>query len=297
MLKSNLIISKFSFISLVIFSFHQPLFSELADRPRNYIDGDHQLFLKGRQECVESLICMVQKGTSFENIMEVTATWRNELAKKQLGQFDGSLFGIKRKTPLVSDLANSGAEYLQEKSDLLLKSGVVQDNIIDSRFDGVKIYKKLFSEEIFEKDYFLTELCHCDQFYPEKYNYLDFIFPIQHLKYAWIHTQADVTYKIIDYLEPIYQDLVCEKNKTKALKKIAEIHWFFSHACPYYRGSAAIAEAISQALLWYKGFYWEKLPHLMIDVEALTEPVKEEFIRVYPKFFRPIKKTPSIDFA
>ena len=293
MLNSIQINLKYSFISLVIFLSNMPLFSELSDRPRNYIDGDHRLFLKGRQECVENLICMMEKGTTFENIMEVAATWRNELAKKQLGGFGGSLFGIKRKTPLVSDLPNSGAEYLQEKSDLLLKSGVVQDNIIDSKFNGVKIYKKLFTEEIFGEEYYLTELCHCDQFYPEKYNYLDFIFPVQHLKYAWIHTPSDVAYKIIDYLETVYQDVVFEKNQTKALEKIAKIHWFFAQACLYYRGSAAIAEAISQALLWYKGFYWEKLPHLMIDVEALTEPVKEEFIRVYPKFFRPIKKHPQ----
>ena len=67
--------------------------------------------------------------------------------------------------------------------------------------------------------------------------------------------------------------------------KVAELHWWLSHACLYHRGSAAITDMLSAALFEYDGLHrgvWRAMP----DVVALVTPSVNVFCQAYAGLLR-----------
>lgn len=70
-------------------------------------------------------------------------------------------------------------------------------------------------------------------------------------------------------------------DDVKTLKdRVALITYELSHAMPFYRGSAAIAEWIEMAIYQYHGFTLRYLPEKLVNLEALTLPL-HEFMQKY----------------
>ena len=147
------------------------------------------------------------------------------------------------------------------------------------------------TEKLEGEEFLLTQLIYFHGEYPVYGFIIPRLFRTPHLKYTWYHTGAKEANRILELLENVYLEIFEESDHEQIVAKIARLHWWFSQATPYNRGSAAIAEALVQALLRYKGLNWEKIPYLMIDIEVLCEPNLEEVIRLYPTFFREKRET------
>lgn len=261
------------------------IYSDNLEIPRNYEINEHKKFLESKEKCIESLVRFLPLKPTLENIMTITAGWRMKLAL-EANVLDAHWFGKLRDEAVISDFFLAGGSYMQEKVDLLLKNGKMVEKAGDMECPGAPV-RLFFTQATLEKEEFLlTQLLYFPGDYPMWGNVIPRIFRTPHLKYTWWHTSAQNAKRIIELLEDVYQDIWEEDDKEKIMPKVAKFHWWFSQATPYMRGSAAIAEAICQALLDYKGFNVEKIPYIMIDIEVLCEPNPDEFIRAYPSYYR-----------
>lgn len=109
----------------------------------------------------------------------------------------------------------------------------------------------------------------------------------------WLHTRIINLPIIWEHLENLLQKLISlEKQQKHTQDKliniiglIAQIHWWFSHAMPYRRGSAAIGDMLSKVLFEYHNIStacWKrgKSP----DLEAFCSSL-EEYIENYQSYF------------
>ena len=64
-------------------------------------------------------------------------------------------------------------------------------------------------------------------------------------------------------------------------KTVAHLRYLYSHAMPFTRGSSATCEWLEQAIYLSKGYDLEYKKTLLIDMEALTLPLKD-FAKLYP---------------
>ncbi|MBM3194234.1 MAG: hypothetical protein FJZ60_00535 [Chlamydiae bacterium] len=265
--------------------FGTSIWADNLEIPRSYEKNEHKNFLDSKEKCIEHLLRLLPSKPTLESIMMITAAWRMKLAR-EANVIDAGWFGKLRDQPIISDFKLAGGSHMQEKVDLVLKNGRTVESLEDFECPGapIRIFSTVATLE--KEEFLLTQLLYFHGDYPMWGHNIPRIFRTPDFKYTWWHTSAQNSTRIIELLERVFQDICEESDKEKILPKIAEFHWWFSQASPYMRGSAAIAEAICQALLDYKGFNMEKLPYMMIDIEVLCEPNPEEFIRAYPNFYR-----------
>lgn len=102
----------------------------------------------------------------------------------------------------------------------------------------------------------------------------------------WLHTSGENTAKVMKYVEELYQRTQkADLPQAELIATVAEIQWWISHAMPYVRGSAAISDALSKALLLQHGIRpgrWKV--GIMPDIKAFHTP-REQYIREYASYF------------
>lgn len=259
--------------------------ADVLEIPRNYKQDEHKKFLASKEQCVQDLVKLFDQKTKWQNVLLIASGWRSRAALESKDDY-ANLFGNLRDCIITSDVFLAGGEYMLEKIDLVLKSA---DTIFDMDgiyFPGAPVKRYSIREKLEGEEFLLTQLIYFHGDYPVYGYIIPRLFRTPHLKYTWYHTGAQDAIRILELLENVYLEILDESNQEQIVAKIARLHWWFSQSTPYNRGSAAIAEAIAQALLRYKGLNWEKIPYLMIDVVVLCEPCLEEFIRLYPTFYR-----------
>lgn len=262
--------------------------ADVLEIPRNYQKDEHRKFLASKEQCVKDLVRQFEQKTNWQNIILIASGWRSRAAIESKDDY-ANFFGNLRDNVITSDVFLAGGEYKIEKIELLLKSADTIFNIDEIYFPGAPVKRYFITEKLEGEEFLLTQLIYFHGDYPIYGYIIPRLFRTPHLKYTWYHTGAKEANRILELLEKVYLEILDENEYDQIVSKIARLHWWFSQATPYNRGSAAIAEAICQALLRYKGLNWEKIPYLMIDVDVLCEPNLEEFIRIYPNFYREMR--------
>jgi len=102
----------------------------------------------------------------------------------------------------------------------------------------------------------------------------------------WVHMSHGHIDLVINYLETLFVLLqsptITDQN---TIRIVSSIHWWLAHAMPYVRGSAAISDALTKALFYWRGIYpgrWRE--GISPDIYAFHHSL-EEFVRDYPSLF------------
>lgn len=263
---------------------------------RDFKEDLHREFLLSRRQMIDDLIEALDEEISYYAALSETADWRHQLANLQKSQPEMS-FGRLRQEGACSNLAIAGAKDHIEKIDLILKKSKRREN--HPFFDQADYYYEyqMFGR-IQEKKIPITTVLYLDHDNYKKERYLNKVmddwFTVKRYDnlpekpkfyYYVIHTEPEYLEEINDHLNTIWDKVLYEKNREDKISLIAQFHWWFSNAMPFERGSAAIGEVLTEALLKGTGHKWEKKKHLLIDIEALLEPCMEEFVRKYPTYY------------
>jgi len=105
--------------------------------------------------------------------------------------------------------------------------------------------------------------------------------PVDHMTgrsiVAILHQDPFLLETMLDDLAKIFKNVIAWDGKNlKSLKdQVALFRYEFSHAAPFRRGSAAVAEWFERALYGAHGFKVAYNPDKMVDLEALTSSLKE----------------------
>jgi|GEM_PF-1550752 len=272
---------------------------------RNFDPYLHNEFMKSRHEQIQILLHMVKDDLNYHDALSSAAKWRNDLAIKQMSG-PISEFGNYRKVSSYSNLILGGGLFHVEKIDILLKKapktnilrGKPQEGDIFSEYEisGLLDGEKIPLTLVFRYDHLnsanIDNLFGEDEtwFQPKNKVQKSFYGNSLDRQYFVIHTEPEYLDRIHDYLFEMWDTILFSDSTENKFKLIAKFHWWFAHAMPFERGSAAIAEVLSQVLLKSSGYNWEKKSHLLIDIEALLEPNMDEFIRQYPTFYKTHEK-------
>ncbi len=272
---------------------------------RNFDPYLHNEFMKSRHEQIETMLHMVKDELTYHDALSTAAKWRNDLAIKQMSD-PVYEFGNYRKGSGYSNLILGGGLFHVEKIDILLKkapkTSVLRGNLQEGDlFSQYEIFGLLEGEKIpltlvFHVHHInsgnINNLPGEDEtwFKPKKKIQKSIFGDSIDRQYFVIHTEPEYLDKIHDYLFEIWDTILFSETSENKLDLIAKFYWWFAHAMPFERGSAAIAEVLSQVLLKSSGYDWEKKSHLLIDIEALLEPNMDEFIRKYPTFYKSNQK-------
>ncbi len=115
-----------------------------------------------------------------------------------------------------------------------------------------------------------------------------------YMRGVWYHTDFAVVAKILPHLETLIQRAVAKQpsagqNKEVFLndlvQDIAEIHWWWSQATPYQRGSPSCAKFLIEAVFKLKGYYvtgW----NTEADCEAFICPGIKQYQSQYRSFMK-----------
>ncbi len=108
----------------------------------------------------------------------------------------------------------------------------------------------------------------------------------------WLHTRIsnlDKLWTLIDLLVRKIRDAAnvpeTEEKRVALLGMVAQVHWWFSQAMPYRRGSAAIGDMLTKALLEFHGLTtpaWRE--GVAPDLEAFCSGL-EEYVSRYEALF------------
>ncbi|MEB0046712.1 MULTISPECIES: XopAH/AvrB family type III secretion system effector [unclassified Pseudomonas] len=103
------------------------------------------------------------------------------------------------------------------------------------------------------------------------------------------HTSAEYVPQIMQHVETLYaQATDATVSDARALKTLAEIHWWMAHAMPDKRGSAAKTELCVRSIAQARGMDLAPMKHGIVpDLEALTLPLKD-FVKKYEGFLERI---------
>ena len=72
-------------------------------------------------------------------------------------------------------------------------------------------------------------------------------------------------------------------------KTVAHLRYLYSHTMPFCRGSSATCEWLEQAIYLFQGYNLEYDKSLLIDMEAITLPLKN-FVELYPSMIKLTKQ-------
>jgi hypothetical protein len=106
-----------------------------------------------------------------------------------------------------------------------------------------------------------------------------------------VHTSKEDLEALLPHISNLFDALInSEKDDPEFINKMADFQYCTAHACPFYRGSAAIGEWFEMILFALHGFSITYKEEYSINLEALTSTLPE-FIRNYPTYFelRPLK--------
>lgn len=108
----------------------------------------------------------------------------------------------------------------------------------------------------------------------------------------WLHTRISTLPSIWALLENLFHSAMNIDTSTPSrdcltttLDITAQIHWWYSHAMPYRRGSAAIADMLTKTIFQYHDITTPRWRHgISPDIEAFCRPLTD-FVEAYPNFF------------
>ena len=106
-------------------------------------------------------------------------------------------------------------------------------------------------------------------------------------EHGWIHTNPQQIEKVMAHAETLYQKAMDPALSTEeTLRTVGELHYYLAHAAPYNRGSAAISDMTTKAILDAKGIStppWK--PGVVPDIEALVTGNADDFAKRYSDMF------------
>jgi hypothetical protein len=174
-------------------------------------------------------------------------------------------FGDPRFVPIGTFVTGFYEKYVpqaKEKFAEQAKSGIVKTSI-----------------SIKEKEYTLSEL---------KYDPESDLFEIENSYIDFWDKDDPVFERLTSLYENLVNPTVPFENEEALRNKIAEFHWHLAHLSPFHRGSAAISEAITDALWLLHGYVPQPLhPGRSLDLEALLAKDLEAFQSLYPHGRKP----------
>jgi hypothetical protein len=103
----------------------------------------------------------------------------------------------------------------------------------------------------------------------------------------WYHTPPENIGPALEKAQHLYDRLSIQTSKPleELMKDIAELHWWIAQACPYARGSAAIAKMMVGAILKHHGYEAGGFGDIEPDCMALIQNL-EEFKAGYLKLMQ-----------
>jgi hypothetical protein len=108
----------------------------------------------------------------------------------------------------------------------------------------------------------------------------------------WLHTRISELDRIWAFIDVLVQETLgagnapeAEETRATVLGMVAQVHWWFSQAMPYRRGSAAVGDMLTKALLQFHGITtpsWRE--GVAPDLEAFCSGL-EEYVAGYEALF------------
>lgn len=218
-------------------------------------------FARSQREAVDASMAKMESGeiNSAQELLDDLATARQKIAASQ-GDNNAAAFGNRRSTtdgPDVRYGTTTGKRY----------SGY-QDRIEEITTDGEFVMKGQIGGEDVE----LTSVS----------NYAGGRGPLD----KWWHTPGENVPKILEHVDGLYKRAMNPAlSEKETLELVAEMHWWLAHAMPYERGSAAITDGFTKAVLETRGiqvFRWRQ--GVLPDLEAFVTPL-ETFKKQYAELF------------
>lgn len=196
---------------------------------------------------------------SLAELNDFLAARRGEIART-LGDPDAAIFGVRRTeefgasamTPIVGRYA-----YVAERADAFAPPGDfgIRGLVLD--INGTKVPS--------------TAVLDARSAYGR----------------TWMHTSAHSIEPIMNHAETLFQRAMNPKLSVKeSLETVGELHFYSAHAMPYARGSAAVSDMTSRAILDAKGIKsgpWKD--GIVPDIEALVSNDAKKFGREYGTMF------------
>lgn len=230
----------------------------------------------------------IMEGANYKKIYDLARIWRHELALSQKIRC-GYLFGADRAemgSVLYSSLNVIGGIQCLPSLDLYLAKGEYRRSIPELGLKGalVKCYQiksKLGTETIP-----LTQIIKLEDPLEDVHlNYSIYFGDVIERRYLWIHTSWPCLQKIHQELETLFQQIIKEQEPKRSVYLIGLFHWWFCQATPCMRGSAAIGEVLSGALMTYKGFDCVLKEGVYPDLTALSQEDCQAFANNYENFY------------
>lgn len=293
--------------------FLQNVYTPLANEARKKISKDsvvglrdkapeiQEKFLQKKSHEIAFVKQQFLNRESFRNIFKDCCRWRSDLAYECLevnsDRYSIRSFGLMRTSGLVSGFEASKAppELIKKCETLISDKNDEDDNWAfpnwakERPFVGHKALRQRTIYGVIDgQNIPLTRLNIFGRNNEDFQRMSDRIhqwesraFPGLLHHHSWTHTDPQYIEKCMTLIERLYQNLLDEQNPKEKLNLIARIHWWGCQACPCFRGSAAIMEAICQGLLEGAHLPYRLNPEKPADIYALTEPNETKFVTDY----------------
>lgn len=281
--KNIFFISLFAFFN---FSIYGALSLFMVQAP--YCEQKDSAFKIEQKKEVKDLVRLLDKGCNFKEIYDHARNWRKELAHTQK-VFNCFYFGMKRELvdfELFSSLNVHGGVLFLDQLDFLLSKGEFTRKLPELGLYGGLVKRYQVWCQIEGKRIPLTQIIRIeDPVEKLGINYNIYFGESKERRYVWIHTSPVFLNTINTELEKLFDAIINERIQKKSLELIGRFHWWFCQATPCVRGSASIAETLTQSLMKYKGLRFSLKENSFIDLQILSMDNIEEFVKHYRDFY------------
>jgi|GEM_PF-5456743 len=237
--------------------------------------GDQALYEKQFTETVDKATHMMKTTPIFSNTFNTClafiADQRHEMAKSAYSGWNN--FGLPRAGSLTTPLNGAYEKY----RDWFVKSHKNEWEKIVER--GGKVYYQI---TVFLNGRDLpTKLTRIEN------GIIGYHTPAL----IWFHTNPENIEIVLKKAKSLFEDLLkmkvehTDQGLEIIMKSVGELHWWLAQACPYQRGSAAIAKMMACAILKYHGIEPGGFGEIEPDCMALIQgPI--EFTEKYSQLMR-----------
>jgi hypothetical protein len=247
-------------------------------------ESKQKIYLQEREKIIDEAASLFQKKESLKKVMDTVAKWRFRIAKKS-NVPKASVFGCLRKHSNVefyTPFSPYGSDHLYSSGFKLVRSGYTTGDIMgllayDAPFEVFQVVGRMPNTEIpLTKIAYYSGTCT-----PDLHQFFGFG---KNRAFIWVHTHASHLSEILVYLDTLFQKTLDARSDEDFFFSLGRFNWWFAHAMPYHRGSAAVAEVLILALLKSKGWNASLSDKYRLDIEALIEPNEEVYAAKYRDF-------------
>lgn len=258
----------------------------LVQKP--YQKERHFAFRMSQLKETKILAAEIREGATYKKIYELARFWRHALALSQKIRCR-YLFGADRAemgSTLYSSLNVIGGLQCLPSLDLYLSKGEYRRSIPELDLKGALVKCYQMKSKIGNETIPLTQIIKLeDRLEDVHLNYSIYFSESIETRYLWIHTSWPILQKIHEELETLFQQIIKEQEPKRSIYLIGLFHWWFCQATPCMRGSAAIGEVLSSALMTYKGFDCVLKEGVYPDLTSLSQEDCQDFANNYENFY------------